>query len=697
MTQKEDLTPVEELPPKSTHNQTIQPAAFEPAAPVSTEPKFRIKPLQATVAGVLLCSALILLYLFSARSLFITTSPADAQVSIDGLTFKVGDHYLILSGEHEIQARAVGYYNYQQTLDITQQQTQQAHLELRRLPGHLTITSNTAATVLIDGEVVGDTGERIEAIAAGPHKLTLQAERYQPLEQDLEVEGRDTHQQLNVELLPAWGTVALASTPSGAELFVDDVSVGSTPINAEILEGKHRLRLKLAGHKAWQQSIKVKAEANYELPSVNLIKADGLVMVRSKPSDASVTVNGSYRGRTPIELALPPGQQVKVTLFKDGYAPKHRQITARSGEEKQLAINLAPDLGEIVIRATPADALLYVDGRLMGRADQSLTLPARNHKIRISKKGYADHVQTVLPRPELAQQLPIKLLTLEQERWKNTPRTITTKTGQSLKLFRPRQTFTLGASRREQGRRANEVLRDVRLDRAFYLATTETTNAQFRQFEKFHSSSHVKGNSLNGENYPAVHLSWQKAALFCNWLSEKEKLPPFYTLEDGVVNGFDSNSNGYRLPTEAEWAWAAREQDGAMLKYAWGKTMPPSANAGNYADRSAAAILGNIIATYDDSFIVSSPVGKFGANHKGLADMSGNVAEWINDLYGMKTGLSLKTEVDPLGPEKGDHRVIRGSSWAHGTVTELRYSFRDYGNDPRNDVGFRLARYVDKR
>lgn len=148
------------------------------------------------------------------------------------------------------------------------------------------------------------------------------------------------------------------------------------------------------------------------------------------------------------------------------------------------------------------------------------------------------------------------------------------------------------------------------------------------------------------------------------------------------------------MPTEAEWAWAGRLKDGQMLKFAWGDALPPPAGFGNFADRRAAALLGSILLNYDDGFAATSPVGKFPPNHRQLYDVSGNAAEWISDFYGIDTGLSLTTEHNPMGPEKGDYRVIRGSSWAHATLTDLRLSFRDYGTDGRNDVSFRIARFA---
>ena len=75
--------------------------------------------------------------------------------------------------------------------------------------------------------------------------------------------------------------------------------------------------------------------------------------------------------------------------------------------------------------------------------------------------------------------------------------------------------------------------------------------------------------------------------------------------------------------------------------------------------------------------------------------MGGNVAEWVNDFYDIQLGMSNKAEIDPLGPGTGKFHVIRGSSWAHGTVTELRLSYRDYNAKARDDVGFRIARYLE--
>jgi len=85
-------------------------------------------------------------------------------------------------------------------------------------------------------------------------------------------------------------------------------------------------------------------------------------------------------------------------------------------------------------------------------------------------------------------------------------------------------------------------------------------------------------------------------------------------------------------------------------------------------------------------------VGSFAPNNKGLFDLGGNVAEWTNDFYDVVISTGKKVELDPMGPESGEFHVIRGSSWAHGAVTELRLSFRDYGSKAREDVGFRVAR-----
>ena len=70
------------------------------------------------------------------------------------------------------------------------------------------------------------------------------------------------------------------------------------------------------------------------------------------------------------------------------------------------------------------------------------------------------------------------------------------------------------------------------------------------------------------------------------------------------------------------------------------------------------------------------------------------MAEWVHDFYGAAGAVGGASETDPLGPQAGQFHTIRGSSWAHGSITELRLSFRDFGEEPRDDVGFRIARYL---
>jgi formylglycine-generating enzyme required for sulfatase activity len=130
-----------------------------------------------------------------------------------------------------------------------------------------------------------------------------------------------------------------------------------------------------------------------------------------------------------------------------------------------------------------------------------------------------------------------------------------------------------------------------------------------------------------------------------------------------------------------------------VRKYSWEGELPPPAGAANLADVSTRAFLGDILFDYDDRTPLTASVGSFAPNQHGFYDLAGNVAEWVHDFYGASGSLSV--ERDPLGPEAGQFRVIRGSSWAHGAITELRLSFRDFGEQARDDVGFRVARYLE--
>ena len=159
--------------------------------------------------------------------------------------------------------------------------------------------------------------------------------------------------------------------------------------------------------------------------------------------------------------------------------------------------------------------------------------------------------------------------------------------------------------------------------------------------------------------------------------------------------GFNPDATGYRLPTEAEWAWVARtDGSGNVLKYPWGEQLPPPENAGNFADITVRAYLGEVMFDYDDGYFATAPVASFQTNQYGIFDMAGNVSEWVHDYYGA-VGRVGGPEIDPKGPELGQFHTIRGSSWAHGAITEMRLSFRDFGEEPRDDVGFRIARYLE--
>lgn len=670
---------------------------FTPLGSGGARRQLRFSPAYLALGTAVALAVAVFIYLLVARAVIFNLDPESASVSVSGLSFHIGNNFLLLPGERNVFAEAEGYYDTDTTIEVTRDRNQEIELRLAPLPGRLQVNSSLEdIEVLIDDEPVGVVPGVIEEVARGPHLIEFRKYRYFPERQEIEIEGLGITQTVEVSLNPAWGQMELTSAPAGAEVLVDGVPVGVTPLTTEVLETGTQLSIAMRGYKTWESEVSVKAGTTESHPLIELIVADGTVDVTSSPSGAHVNVGGEFRGTTPVSIDLSPLNEHRLELFLEGYRKAVRTVQTEPEGHSSLKVDLTPIIGRIQLTLSPEDAEVLVNGRTIGSGSQVLSLTAREHELVVRKQGYETRRQTITPRPEHEQSLDIRLLTVEQAYWATRPPSITSSVGSGLKLFRPSDTFQMGAPRREPGRRANEAQRMVRLERPFYIGTHEITNAQFREFRGEHSSSAVRGQTLDMENQPAVNVSWQEAAMFCNWLSRRDGLPPFYIEQGGHVVGRNDESHGYRMPTEAEWAYVARvNQDGNVRMFPWGTDVyPPPGVIENYADESASSIVTFVLSNYNDGFQVTAPVGSFDANQNGIFDMGGNASEWISDYYEIRASDDVMT--DPLGPEGGDRYVIRGASWAKGARSELRLAYRDSGRDRNYETGFRIARYVDR-
>ena len=230
--------------------------------------------------------------------------------------------------------------------------------------------------------------------------------------------------------------------------------------------------------------------------------------------------------------------------------------------------------------------------------------------------------------------------------------------------------FTMGSPDDEPGHQEDEGPRHRVRVSTFEIAVTEVTQRQYREVTGQAPSDCDYGC---GDDYPVQRVSWLDAARFLNTLSEKEGRTRCYTIEGDTVTWEDPHCSGYRLPTEAEWEYAARA--GTTTAWSFGDD---AEKADPYAWTSS------------NAENTTRPVGTSAENPWGLWDMHGNVWEWGWDGYSSYTSLSLS---DPSGTGTGDRRVLRGGSFADSAVN-IRSSFRGryYPSRSLGVLGFRCVR-----
>jgi formylglycine-generating enzyme required for sulfatase activity len=189
-------------------------------------------------------------------------------------------------------------------------------------------------------------------------------------------------------------------------------------------------------------------------------------------------------------------------------------------------------------------------------------------------------------------------------------------------------------------------------------------------------------------------VSWLEAAQYSNWLSQQEGLPVFYLFQNGRYLGVNASSNGYRLPTEAEWEWLAKKAKRSVSTvYVWGNQEKLRDNIGNFADKTMSGKQLIFFDDYTDGKTGVAEVGSFKADRVGLYDLDGNVSEWVHDYYTNGLPDTSRTHTDYLGSPRGETWVIKGANFESGRLRELRGAYREYSASGKATVGFRIARY----
>jgi len=240
-------------------------------------------------------------------------------------------------------------------------------------------------------------------------------------------------------------------------------------------------------------------------------------------------------------------------------------------------------------------------------------------------------------------------------------------------------TFEMGS---DEGNPDEQLVHTVQITRAFYLGRYEVTFDEYDRFCEDTGRTKADDEGRGRGKLPVIRVTWYDAVAYCNWLSEQHGLAPCYS-GTGRLTECDWTADGYRLPTEAEWEYAARG----------GQKSRGYLYAGSHDPDQ--------VAWYEvNSRNEIQPVGQKQPNELGLYDMSGNLFEWCWDWYGSEYYASSPSQ-DPTGPPpqpvmtpRGPERVRRSGSWREDAInirtTSRSFDYASYVGDN----GFRLARTI---
>ncbi len=641
--------------------------------------------------GLLLIGLLILTALLVSRGTRIIVQPEaalPASVNVEqGLGMALFGSVYSLTSSPTIRITADRYYPHEQVIQPAVQ-GRVLTVTLKPLPSKITFSTDLAdgrTTWQLNDNVVAVADTLEQTLPPSDYQLSVNHPHYQPETIDFSLAAGEQLDQ-TISFTPLAGELQIESTPAGATVIIDGKKVGETPLEMPVAGGFYDVVVSMPEFAPTTETIEITQQATTAERHYRLQAEQASVKLDLQPPGGTLTVNGIVVNATE-RLSVEAGKNHQITYQKPGYVPQTQTATLNSKQSATLAFDLPEENGDVSINANP-EATVEINGKAVGTTPLNLSLQAVPQQITLSRPGYRAVSQTVTPSSASAKAVSVALLSEAEAQLAEASRSYQTAAGGDMVLFTPNETFTMGAARDEAGQRANEFLRQVKLSRPFYAGGHEVTNREYQQFK----SDHPGDGSL-----PVTSVSWLQAVQFSNWLSKKENLQPVYALNNGELTGIDDNANGYRLLSEAEWEWLARKAKRAKTtRFVWGDAATIPKNAANIADESAKAAVSTYVPRYNDGYAVMAPVKSFSRELSGLYDMGGNVSEWTHNAYSLTVPNVNQIYQQQLDNSQAEIRVIKGANWRSGSLTELRASYRDGLSQPRDNVGFRIGRYLNR-
>jgi formylglycine-generating enzyme required for sulfatase activity len=490
------------------------------------------------------------------------------------------------------------------------------------------------------------------SLPLGQHTLRIQKEGFQPVERTITVNQQNIFFEFTLERQPDAG-VQISSSPSGATVYLDGVNLGQTPVAVFYKPGTYPIRIVKEGYVTIEnQTLEITLPQTTK--SYTLEENVGYLTVNTH-SGAGVYFNGEAVSNTK-NVKLPP-QLVRVKVTMPKAEPLEQQVVLKRNDRITLDMFPTVQTATLQIAVTPFDANI----ELTGDAGEKYTakgmkvfedIPVGTYTIKVTAGGHQTAQETITLRQGSRETRSIRLS-------ESAPAAATTDYGIEM-VFVKGGTFTMGCTA-EQGSDCysdeNPAHQVTVSD--FYMGKYEVTQKQWRAVM---GSDPPELRFKGCDDCPVERVSWNDIQEFIKKLNQK-------------------TGKKYRLPTEAEWEYAAR---GGVETH--GRASEKYAGSNNIDD----------VAWYsENSNSKTHAVGQKQPNELGLYDMSGNVWEWCADWYD-EGYYKNSPQNNPQGPASGSSRVMRGGSW-NDYPQHCRVANR-YGYSPglrSSDIGFRLSRSVD--